>query len=186
MNLLVANCHNHSMSAVLQSSLPYIGVMSHIVLVLLVVSALARKSWGKGVVSWVGERAVLWGFLVSLTAILGSLFYSEIVGYEPCLLCWWQRVFLYPQVLIFATALWAKDKSAFLYSVPLSIVAGVLALYHSYVYMGGESLLPCTALGGACSKIYVMEFGYITIPSLSLTIVLYLLVLAWIYKIYRK
>lgn len=174
------------MTEVIKTVLPFAGVLSHALLLFLFIAVLARNSWGRGTVSFIGKRAIIFGFIVSLAAISGSLFYSEVVGYEACVLCWWQRAFLYPQVVLFAAALWAKDKSVFLYSAPMALIAGAIALYHSYVYMGGKSLLPCAALGGACSKIYVMEFGYITIPSMSLTVALYLLVLAWINHLYRK
>ncbi len=170
----------------IQSLLPYLVVASHIVLVILFLATLARKGWGKELTHFVGKHALVFGFLVSLAAVVGSLFYSELVGFEPCILCWWQRVFLYPMVVFFALALWKRDRGVFLYSSVLALLAGVIALYHSYVYMGGSSILPCTALGGACSKIYVLEFGYVTIPSMSLTIVLYLLLLAWTNRLYHR
>jgi hypothetical protein len=62
----------------------------------------------------------------------------------------------------------------------------VVALYQSYVNWGGGSLLSCTAEEGACARLYVMEFGYITIPAMSLTVAIYLLLIPWMYKIYRK
>lgn len=166
--------------------LPYVALASHVVLGILFLSALFRKSWGEPLFSWVGRHSLVLGLVVALSAVLGSLFYSEVVGYPPCVLCWWQRVFLYPQLALFAAALWVKDHGIFYYSSILATLAGVVALYHSYVYWGGESLLPCTATGGACERIYVMAFGYITIPSMSLTIVLYLLLLAWINRLYRN
>lgn len=172
------------MSNNIASLVPYAVVISHAVLVLLFLALIFKESWGRGIVRFVGRHAVVLAFIVSLSAVAGSLFYSEIMGFEPCVLCWWQRLFIYPPAIIFLVALWHKTRSVFLYAVPLAICAGIVALYHSYVYMGGTSLLPCTALGGACSKIYVMAFGYITIPSMSLTIVLYILLLAWINRIY--
>ena len=174
------------MISFIQTFLPYTVVASHVVLVFLFVAMLSRKSWGKGLTRFIGTHALAFGFLASLAAISGSLFYSELVGYEPCSLCWWQRVFLYPQVLLFAVALWKRDRGVFKYSAALVLCAGILALYQSYVYMGGTSILPCTALGGACSKNYVMEFGYVTIPSMSLTIVLYFLFLSWVNRLYQR
>lgn len=166
----------------IQAVFPYLVLISHIVLVATFISLILKNSFA----TWVSRHTLLLGFLISLAAILGSLFYSEVVGYPPCVLCWWQRVFLYPQVVLFGIALWKKDLGVFKYSAALSGIAGLIALYHSYVYWGGESLLPCTALGGACSKIYVMAFGYITIPSMSLTVALYFLLLYWINKKYEN
>jgi disulfide bond formation protein DsbB len=172
------------MISLLTTITPYLVVVSHGLLVVIILAVLARKSWGRAVFLFVGRHSLVLGFLISLAAVVGSLFYSEIVGFPPCVLCWWQRLFLYPQAVLFALALWKKDLGVFLYSGTLAVFAGIVALYHSYVYWGGKSLLPCTALGGACDKIYVMEFGYITIPTMSLTIVVYLLLLAWINRLY--
>ncbi len=170
----------------IQTILPYGILASHVLFVVLFVSVLLRKTAGKELVNWVGKRAILLGFLISLASLCGSLFYSELVGYVPCVLCWWQRVFLYPQTILFGVALWQKRKDVFSYSLPLVLLSTIVSLYHEYVYMGGHSILPCTALGGACSKIYVLEFGYITIPMMSLTAALFLLLLAWIHKIYEN
>lgn len=169
-----------------QSILPIATLISHIIFILVIFSLIFRKSWGNGIARWVGENAILLAFLVSLGAIMGSLFYSEFVGYEPCKLCWWQRTFIYPQAILFGVALWKKKTDVFLYAVPLLILSALIALYHEYIYMGGTSILPCTALGGACAKIYVLEFGYITIPMMSLTVALSLLLLAFAHKVYQS
>lgn len=166
--------------------LPYKVLASHIIFVVLFVALLFRNSWGKTIVSWLGKHAVILAFFLSLSAVIGSLFYSEVAGFEPCVLCWWQRVFIFPLPVILGVALWKKDKSVFKYIVPLVTLSAVVAIYQSYVYLGGSSLLPCTAVGGACSKVYVMAFGYITIPTMSLTISLYVMLLTWAKKIYDK
>jgi disulfide bond formation protein DsbB len=173
------------MIAFIQTAVPYLVVASHVILAFLILALVFRKSWGHSIVAFVSRHALWLGFLVALVAVLGSLFYSNVVGFAPCVLCWWQRVFIYPQLVLFLVALSKKDRGVFAYSVALSMLAGIVALYHSYVYWGGESLLPCTALGGACSKIYVYAFGYVTIPAMSLTIALFFLLLAWANRIHK-
>ena len=170
----------------IQTYLPYTVLGAHVLWVILFSSLLFRKSWGKGIAELVGKYAIPFGFIVALSAISGSLFYSELVGFEPCVLCWWQRVFLYPQVILFGVALWKGKTDVFSYAVPLVLLSTVLSVYHEYVYLGGTSILPCTALGGACSKIYVLAFGYITIPMMSLTISIFILLLAWAHRIYQN
>jgi len=167
------------------SLIPYLVLISHAVFVFLVLTLIFRKALGMKVQMFLGRNSVLLAFLISLVAIVGSLFYSEVIGYEPCVLCWWQRVFLYPLVIIFGMALWKKLSSAFLYSIPFIILGGIIAVYQSYISLGGNSILPCTAVGSACAKVYVMSFGYITIPFMSLTIVAYLILLTWANKIYN-
>ena len=166
--------------------LPYSALLSHAVLVVLFLALLSRHSWGAGLQVFLGKYTTVLACLVSLIAVVGSLFYSEIVGFEPCVLCWWQRIFLYPLLIIFGVAVWKKPTSAFLYAVPLALAAALVSAYQSYVFFGGVSLLSCTALEGACSKIYVMAFGYITLPLMSLTVSLYILLLAWANKIYKN
>lgn len=122
-------------------------------------------------------------FSISAVAFLGSLAYSNLVGYPPCELCWWARIFMYPQVFIAGVALWKKDKGAVVdYLLPLTLLGTLLTLYHSFILWGGKSILPCTQEGAACSKLYVMEYGYITIPVMALSCFLYLLTATIIYK----
>jgi len=166
--------------------LPYLVLISHVVFVVLLLAIIFRNSWGRDVQIFLGRYALLLAFLISISAVIGSLFYSEIIGFEPCVLCWWQRVFLYPLVIIFGMAIWKKAPRAFLYAVPLTLLGALVASYHSYVSLGGASLLPCTAVGEACSKVYVMAFGYVTLPFMGLTVALYILLLAWADKIYKN
>lgn len=158
--------------------LPYLVLISHAVFAVLVFALLFRHSWGKKIFAILADRALVWGLVISIVAIVGSLFYSETIGFEPCVLCWWQRVFLYPQAVIFAMAIWKKDKSAFLYAVPLALISLALSFYQVFANASGFSLLSCTSLEGSCSKIYVRELGYITIPVMSLTVSLFILLVA--------
>lgn len=124
-------------------------------------------------------RLIQMAFILSLSAALGSLFYSDIAGYIPCTLCWYQRVFMYPQVILFGAALWKRDNHVWLYSIPLSVAGGVIATYQYYLQLGGNPLIPC-AKGGyasACAQRFVMEFGYITIPLMAATVFVLLILL---------
>src|SRR3989344_3894965 len=113
-------------------------------------------------------------FAVVLSAVLGSLVYSEILGYEPCKLCWIQRIFIYPQVLVLGLALWGRHKGnrALLdISLLMSVIGGIIALYHYLLQLG---LVPegfCASTSGAvsCAERFVLQFGYITIPLMSLS-----------------
>jgi disulfide bond formation protein DsbB len=114
-------------------------------------------------------RAYLAGFIVVLTATLGSLFYSEIAGYDPCKLCWFQRVLMYPQVIILGMAWWLEDNSAWLYSLALSSLGVVVAGYHYALQLWPSQVVNCSVVGQAtsCSGTYLMQFGYITIPLMA-------------------
>lgn len=174
------------MISLVSPALPYAALLSHIVFVFLLLSVLFRDSWGGNITRSLGKHALPLSFAAAVSAVAGSLFYSEIMGFEPCVLCWWQRAFLYPLAVVFGTALWKKADNAFLYATPLALIAALIAAYQSYAYLGGASLLSCTAAGGACERIYVMAFGYITIPTMSLTVAVYILLFAWTNKIYEN
>ena len=125
------------------------------------------------------KNAVKFSFIVALIAMLGSLFFSEIAGYEPCKLCWFQRIFMYPQVFLLALALWKKEIIvASRNSIMLSIIGAVIAGYHYLLQIGVAPELPCSATGYsvACSQRFIMSFGYITIPMMAFTAFLLILV----------
>jgi disulfide bond formation protein DsbB len=123
----------------------------------------------------------LWiGLILSIGASVMTLFYSEVLGIQPCGWCWVQRVFLYPQILLFALAIKKKDTRAADYSIAFSVAGGLAALYQHYLQMGGASVLPCPASSSEavdCAVRFVFEFGYITFPMMALTLFVFLIVL---------
>ncbi|HEY4505438.1 MAG TPA: disulfide bond formation protein B [Candidatus Paceibacterota bacterium] len=128
---------------------------------------------------------LFWGIL---SAVVGSLIYSDIVGFPPCDLCWWQRICLYPQLVIVALAMKRKDKTVIDYLVPLSVIGALIALYQSFVQWGFSFGLEggCTAAGGECAKIYFTSYSYITIPVMSLTVFVYIIAMKYIYYSHSK
>jgi len=107
-------------------------------------------------------------FLVSVSATI-SLFFSSVLEYEPCVLCWYQRICLFPQVLILAAGLFpAFDKSVIKFALPLTIAGGLTAFYHTLLYAGiiPENLQPCSK-GVSCTEEYFELFGFVSIPMLS-------------------
>jgi disulfide bond formation protein DsbB len=156
--------------------------MSHVLLIFLVLVVLGRNSWGKQIYEFINKNAFLIGFLIALGAMLGSLFYSEVIGFEACVLCWWQRAFLYPLVLVFGAGFWYKKNWLFSLAAFLALAALIVGGYQEISNLTGASVLTCTDAEGACSKIFVKEFGYITIPVMSVTVALYVLVVVWIKK----
>src|SRR3989344_6422548 len=125
------------------------------------------------------KHGLLFAFVTALVAMLGSLFYSEIAGYTPCELCWYQRILMYPQVLLLGMALFFKDKSVIKYSLVFSIIGVVLALYHHLMQIGAVNSLACPIIGYAvsCVQLFVMQFGYITLPLMAFTAFLQIVIL---------
>lgn len=146
----------------------------------LIVSRSLRGRFSE-LITFLQKRAVLLSLVVAFTALVGSLTYSDVLGYEPCKLCWVQRIFMYPQVFIFGLALWKKDMSALLYGTVFSFIGGSIALYHYVTQLGWNPLnLPCAAIGYSvsCSKIFVLNFGYITIPVMAFSAFIFIFTLS--------
>lgn len=122
-------------------------------------------------------------FLTSLIATLGSLFFSEVMNFVPCSLCWYQRIFMYPLVFIFLANILYPDKSVLKYSLPLVIVGLGISIYHNLLILKiiPETLSPCVQ-GVPCSVDYLNWFGFITIPSLSFIAFLTILIALIAYK----
>jgi len=108
-------------------------------------------------------------WIVASVSTLGSLFFSEIMELPPCALCWYQRVFMFPLVIILLVGLFPFDKSIIKYALPLAIAGWGFAFYHYLLYSGfiPESIQPCSQ-GVSCSETYLDLFGFLTIPMLSL------------------
>lgn len=107
-------------------------------------------------------------WLVATVAALGALFMSEIMGLAPCVLCWWQRIFMFPLVLILALGMFPFDAKVTRYALPLAFVGLLFAGFHVLLTMGiiPEALAPCRQ-GIACKTIQIEWFGFVTIPLLS-------------------
>ncbi|MGL1904366.1 MAG: disulfide bond formation protein B [Fibrobacterales bacterium] len=108
-------------------------------------------------------------WIIVVVSVLGSLFFSEVMKFPPCSLCWYQRILLYPLVILFLVGLFPFDKAVIKYSLPLVIPGWFVALYHNLLYVGiiPETITPCSQ-GISCSEQYIEFFGFISIPLLSL------------------
>ncbi|WP_296495237.1 disulfide bond formation protein B [Rhodoferax sp.] len=111
---------------------------------------------------------VFGAWLIATLATLGALFMSEVMGFAPCVLCWWQRIFMFPLVLILALGLFPLDPKVTRYALPLATIGLLVAGFHVLLTMGivPETLAPCRE-GIPCKTIQVEWFGFVTIPLLS-------------------
>jgi disulfide bond formation protein DsbB len=120
---------------------------------------------------------IIW--LQSLAATIGSLYFSELADFPPCKLCWYQRIFIYPLVLMAPIGIVKKDKVLPVYVLSLAIPGALIAGYHNLLYYNilPESTGTCE-IGVSCTTKYIEYFGFITIPLLSLMGFLVLIVTA--------
>ncbi len=150
-----------------------------VVLAVILVHAVSRAKFYAFVHKYILEL-LFWGVM---SAVVGSLVYSDIVGFPPCDLCWWQRVFMYPQAIILLVAMYRKDKTIIDYLVPLSVLGALVALYQSFIQWGFDFGISggCAAAGGECAKVFFTQYSYITIPFMSFTIFVYIIALKFVY-----
>ena len=111
---------------------------------------------------------VFCAWLVAGVATLGSLFFSEVMGHAPCVLCWYQRICMYPLVLILPAGLFPFDGKLVRYALPLSIAGLLIAIFHMLLVAGliPEDIKPCVR-GIPCAEVQMVWFGFVTIPLLS-------------------
>ena len=115
-----------------------------------------------------GWTLVFIGWLVATVSTLSALFLGEVMGYTPCVLCWYQRICMFPLVLILGAGLFPFDRNVVRYALPLALAGWLLAVFHWAVASGlvPESATPCSQ-GVPCSVELISWFGFLTLPLLS-------------------
>ena len=162
-------------------------VIGQLIIVGLLISFVARnQKFSNSLIQFFGKNALVFAFVVALIATAGSLLYSEIIGFEPCKLCWFQRIFMYPQVVLFGLTLWKRNYGIAFYGIALSTIGAVISAYHYLLQIGVAPSLPCSAVGYSvsCSQRFVLQFGYITIPMMALTAFLLIILFLKAQKLY--
>jgi disulfide bond formation protein DsbB len=140
------------------------------------VSARARRTLVTARRSIAGSELVL-AAAIAVAATAGSLYYSEIRSFEPCQLCWYQRIFMYPMAVLFIVALIRRDTSVRRYVLPLATIGASISIYHNYV-----QIFPDLDTGGACgfgpscSGKYINVFNNVSIPVMALAAFLMIIV----------
>ncbi len=123
---------------------------------------------------WLRERLggqelhpIGWAWLVAMMATSGSLYFSDVVGFVPCLLCWYQRIAMYPIVLVLGVGLAKRDPTAWRFALPLALVGLVISLYHVFVqYQPELEIIEC-GTGVSCTSRYMLVFGFVSIPVMA-------------------
>lgn len=115
--------------------------------------------------------ALLFGaWVIALVASLGAIFIGEILGQDPCNLCWYQRIAMFPLAIILGLACLYNDFSIRRYALPLTIIGSAIALWHTLLYVGliSEAIVPCSVDGPSCTGANMTVLGWIPLPAVSL------------------
>lgn len=126
-------------------------------------------------------------WIIALVATVGSLFFSEVMQLPPCVLCWYQRIAMYPLVLIIGVGIISRDSRMKSYALPLALTGLAISVYHNLLYYGliPESITPCTQ-GISCTSRQIELLGFITIPLMALTAFVGVSLCLLIYKTEKK
>ena len=122
-------------------------------------------------------------WLIALLATAGALFIGEVMGKTPCVLCWYQRIAMFPLALILGIGLLEADGRSIRYALPLALAGAGIALYHCLIFWGviSEALTPC-GKGSSCADADVQVAGFVPIPLLSLIAFTAIVALLWFAK----
>lgn len=114
------------------------------------------------------KYALLLAWIQAFVGMIGSLFFSLVMQLPPCDLCWYQRIAMYPLIIILGLGILRKDKTSLDYAFPLAIIGWLIAVYHNLLYYNilPEAMAPCKA-GVSCTTKYIEWFGFVTIPLLA-------------------
>lgn len=120
-------------------------------------------------------------FSLALIATSSSLYMSNVLGWAPCRLCWFQRILMYPLVLIIGIGILFDDEDVRDYAIPLALIGGSLAFYHALVQRFEQfQSAGCSITSVSCEATNIsFHYGYITIPVMAFTVFLTVLILMW-------
>lgn len=115
---------------------------------------------------------LLLAWLLALFSTLAALFIGEVLGQAPCLLCWFQRIFMFPLAILLAVACYRSDPDVWRYALPLSVMGGLVALWHSLLYFDviPKRIQPCSATGPSCTDANMTILGGLPLPLLALIV----------------
>lgn len=115
---------------------------------------------------------LLVAWLLALFSTLAALFIGEVLGQAPCLLCWFQRVFMFPLAIMLAVACYRSDPGVWCYALPLSVMGGLVALWHNLLYFDviPQRIQPCSATGPSCTDANMTILGGLPLPLLALIV----------------
>ena len=127
-------------------------------------------------------------WLIALTATLGALFIGEVLGQTPCVLCWYQRIAMFPLAWILGVACLTNDLRIGRYALPLALTGGAIALWHSLLYAGivKEAIVPCQQSGPSCTDSAMLTVADLPIPYLSLISFVAIAILLVIFHFHNK
>ncbi len=151
------------------SLLTLVAIAGVVLLVGLRIAAATGNRAASRLGSTIVDAGVWLGFIVATTATLGSLYFSEVAGYVPCRLCWFQRIAMYPLSVILLVGAIRRDAGVKWYAAPIAVIGAVIAGYHTLIEWRPElDTGACDLSGPSCTAVWFREFGFITLATMAL------------------
>jgi disulfide bond formation protein DsbB len=113
------------------------------------------------------RHPIAWAWIVALLAMLGSLYLSDVVHFSPCLLCWYQRIAMYPLVFVLGVGMLRSDPGVWRFAIPLPVIGFLISAYHVLIQWRPNMEVTTCAVGAPCTGRYVAVFGFISIPTMA-------------------
>jgi disulfide bond formation protein DsbB len=168
--------NSNELTDIVRPALAALAVFAQILLAMFVLLALLAIFWAParrllaGIRDMFGGNALWMAWGVAALATAGSLFFSEVSHFVPCRLCWFQRIAMYPlAVVLLVGALRKEARTTFWYAFAMPLIGAGVAIYHLYIEAHPEAESAGCKIGVPCSVKWIDEFGYVTLPMLSLT-----------------
>jgi disulfide bond formation protein DsbB len=143
----------------------FLGLLALLALAVTVVAVSALVT--RRVPPWLRDVALPLATAIALVTTLGSLYYSEIAGYPPCTLCWYQRIAIYPQVVVLGVAMLRRDRNVWWTAVPLAALGVLISAWHIVIERNPALAGPCDP-SNPCTIKWVEEFGFLTVPTMAM------------------
>lgn len=144
----------------------FLALLSFLALAVGVVTALYCMTGQAERLRPLAELLLPLAFAIALVSVVGSLYYSGIVHFRPCRLCWWQRIMMYPLVPVLGVGLLRRDRTVAFYGLPLAVGGLAWAIYHTQLRWFPEQGSSCEA-EAACTSVWVNTFGFVSIPFMA-------------------
>jgi disulfide bond formation protein DsbB len=142
----------------------FIGTLALVALAITVVALVMLVT--RRVPRWAADLALPLAAIIATVTTLGSLYYSDVAGYPPCTLCWYQRIAIYPQVVVLWVAAARRDTSVWLTSTLLAAIGVAISAWHVVIERNPALAGPCDP-SNPCAIKWVEEFGVLTIPTMA-------------------
>ena len=130
-------------------------------------SAAGTPAWAHQLRAAIAPVAVPLAWAVALTCTLGSLYLSEVAKFPPCILCWYQRIAMYPLVVVLGIAAIRRDRTVGWYAVPLAGIGLCISVYHYLVERFPDSVSFSCSADVPCTTVWVWKFHFLSIPGMA-------------------